>query len=436
MKRIFAKIRPEEIYLVVSLVPFLWVYSIWSQSDTSFPKRKINYSEYIHTIAEKNFSFLAEKFNVPLSEAGVLTAGIRPDPEIGFGYFDNNQRRLNMGNGFTSELAWTLELGGKRKARLDLAQSEVLLNRYLLADFWRNLRADATIQYLQALQRRRILEVLYNSYFTMKRLAETDSLRYRLGAINEVDARQSRLEAGALLNEVYQAEADWKSTLSQLAVFMGRPQSDTLLIPEGSFDPFDRQFTLPELLTTALSQRADLKAALQNKTVAEKYLQVVRSLRIPDLGLSLSNTYASYTRNVIAPTPSFYQVAVGISVPLKFSNNRPGELKAAFLTTQQMEARYHQAEIEIQSEVTQAFFKYQALRKQVQQFNTGLLAEAKAILEGKIYSYQRGETNLLEVLNAQRTYNDLQLTYYQTLFDFASALVELERAAGFWDINF
>jgi cobalt-zinc-cadmium efflux system outer membrane protein len=52
-----------------------------------------------------------------------------------------------------------------------------------------------------------------------------------------------------------------------------------------------------------------------------------------------------------------------------------------------------------------------------------------------MYSYKRGQSSLLEVLNAQRTYNDVQHDYYGTLHDYAVALVELERAAGIWDIN-
>ena len=77
-----------------------------------------------------------------------------------------------------------------------------------------------------------------------------------------------------------------------------------------------------------------------------------------------------------------------------------------------------------------------AERKQVQQFQSGLLLEAKRVLDGKVYAYQRGKTSLLEVLNAQRTYNTIRMDYFTTLYSYASALVQLERAAGIWDINF
>ncbi|MCS6819739.1 MAG: TolC family protein [Chitinophagales bacterium] len=432
----FLKILPA-IILIGHFI--LWPHLISGQRvniDTSFVRKPITYLDFISNVGKYNYAYAAEKFNVSIAEANVLAAGVFPDPELSFGWFDNGQRRMNMGYGFSSELTWTLELGGKRKARVDLAKSQYELSKYLLEDYFRNLRADATLLFLQALQNKLLLDVQINSYQTMNRLAESDSIRFRIGAITETDARQSKLEAGTMLNDVYQAEAEWKMMLTNLFTLTGQKQSDSLLVPVGSFNVFDRTFNLSDLIVTAQNNRADLMAALQNKSVSEKLLRLAKANRVVDLGLSTGVNYASFTRNVIAPTPSFTSVSVGISVPLKFSNNRPGELKAAYYSNLQAEAQYRQVELQIQNEVTQAYFNYMALKKQVQQFNNGLLSDAKAVLEGKIYSYQRGETSLLEVLNAQRTYNDVQQSYYQTLYNYAAALVELERAAGIWDINF
>lgn len=404
--------------------------------DTAFNKRPIAFKEFIALVGKNNYSYAAEKFNVSIAETHILSSGIFPDPELSFGYFDNGQRRMNMGYGFNSEFSWTIELGGKRKARIDLAKSEYELTRILLQDYFRNLRADATLLYLQAIQNKLLLDVQISSYQTMNKLAQSDSLRFKIGAIKQVDARQSKLEAGSMLNNVYQAEAEWKISLSNLFVLTGKKQSDTLLFPLGDFSSFDRTFSLSDLITTALNNRADLLAALQNKKISQNLFKLAKANRVIDLGLATGITYASYVRNVIAPTPAFTSVNAGLNIPLKFSNNRPGELQAAYYAELQSDAQYRQIELEIQNEVTQAYFNYVALKKQVQQFNYGLLQDAKAVLDGKIYSYQRGETTLLEVLNAQRTYNEIQQTYYQTLYNYAAALVNLERAAGIWDINF
>ncbi|MCS7073312.1 MAG: TolC family protein [Bacteroidia bacterium] len=408
----------------------------FGQLDTSFAKQPITYQEFIRYVGKNNYGYAAEKFNINLAEANILSAGIFPDPELSVGWFDNGQRRMNMGYGFNSELGWTVELGRKRKARLDLAKSEYELSKLLLQDYFRNLRADATLIYLQALQNKLLLDVQFSSFQTMKRLAQSDSIRYRLGSITEIDARQSKLEAGTMLNDVFQAEAEWKMTLANLSLLLGKKQSDTLLLAQGNFNSFDRTFNLTDLIITAQNNRADLLAALQSKSISEKLINLAKANRMIDLGLTTGINYASYTRNIVAPTPSFTTVSIGISIPLKFSNNRPGELKAAYYSNLQADARYKQIELEIQNEVTQAYFNYLALQKQVQQFNNGLLTEAKAVLDGKIYSYQRGESSLLEVLNAQRTYNDVQLTYYQTLYNYAASLVNLERSVGIWDINF
>ena len=425
------------IKIIVSVAFLHFSYTADAQEiDTLFTKRKIDYPTYIGLVGKNNLEYSAEKFNVNIAEAEILTARIFPDPELSFGAFDNGQRRLNMGYGFGSELSWTLELGGKRKARIDLAKNEAQLTGHLIEDYFRNLRADATLAYLMTIQNRHLLAVQFNSYQQMKKLAEADSIRFRLGSITQVDARQSKLEAGTMLNEVYAAQAELKTSLANLSLLLGQSQKDALLYPVEEFTGFDRNFVLLDLILMAQNNRSDLKAAIQNKNVSQSLVKLAKANRAIDLGLSLGMNYNSYVRNAIAPTPSFTTVNAGISIPLKFSNNRPGELRAAQYTRMQSEQLYKQTELTIQTEVTQAFYNYEAGQKQVSQFNTGLLVEAKAILDGKIYSYQRGETSLLEVLDAQRTYNGVQQNYYQTLYNHAAALVELERAAGIWDINF
>ena len=129
-------------------------------------------------------------------------------------------------------------------------------------------------------------------------------------------------------------------------------------------------------------------------------------------------------------------VTIGVSIPLKFSNRQNSDLKIAQFNQQQVNYEYKQIENQIEIEVTQAFRQYNTAKKQLQQFDDGILEEAKSILDGRTYSYNRGENSLLEVLDAQRTYNEIQQNYYETLFNTAAALIELEKAVGIWDISF
>jgi outer membrane protein, heavy metal efflux system len=58
------------------------------------------------------------------------------------------------------------------------------------------------------------------------------------------------------------------------------------------------------------------------------------------------------------------------------------------------------------------------------------LNDANAVLEKTLYSYQRGEATLVEVLVAQRTAAEIQFAYLDALADRAHALVAVGQAAG------
>ena len=71
-----------------------------------------------------------------------------------------------------------------------------------------------------------------------------------------------------------------------------------------------------------------------------------------------------------------------------------------------------------------------AEKKKVNHFNTGILDDAEKILNGVFYKYQRGETDILDVLMAQRTFNEIREQYLESQRGLASALIQLEKAYG------
>jgi cobalt-zinc-cadmium efflux system outer membrane protein len=269
----------------------------------------------------------------------------------------------------------------------------------------------------------------------MQQLAKSDSIRYKLGTITLVTSKQSKLEAASLLNEVYQAESAEQQAITGLSVFLGDSKITGRDVT-GDFNAFNRDFNIDDLMLQALNERADVLAARQNTEVAKSQINLEKANRVIDLGISAGAERHTEATNEIAPSPTVNAVKMGISIPLKFSNRRNAGLKIAEMAHSQAEVEYKQIEQEIKAEVMQAYQQYTATQKQLRQFHNGMLSEAKSILEGITYSYKRGESSILEVLNAQRTYNSVRKDYYEALADNAAALIELERKAGIWDIHF
>lgn len=397
-------------------------------------KELLSFEEYLSLVGKKNLGYASQKYNVSMSEAAIQTASMFPDPQLEVETANNGVNK-DMGYVYGTSIGWTLELGGKRKARINLAKNQSELSKIQLLDFFRNLRADASLGYIEALKSKAILEVQQDSYKNVLQLAKSDSIRYRLGTISLVTSKQSKLEAASLLNEIYQAESAEQQSLTNLSVFL----SDNKLTGRdvnGDFNAFNRDFSVDDLILQALNERADLLAARQNTQVAKSQISLEKANRMIDLGINAGAERHTEATNEIAPSPTVNAVKLGLSIPLKFSNRRNAGLKIAEMAHSQAEVEYQQIEQGIRAEVMQAYQQYLATQKQVKQFHNGMLTEAKSVLEGITYSYKRGESSILEVLNAQRTYNGIRKDYYQALADNAAALVELERKAGIWDINF
>lgn len=405
-----------------------------AQLDSSFVQTPLSLPAYLHQVSTKHLGYAAQQYNVSIAAAGIESAKVFPDPQLSLGAFDNQHRKLALSYGYNAGLGTTIELGGKRKARIGLARSSLEQSQALLLDYFRNLRADAALAWFNAMQQQRLYEVRQQSYQLMRQLADADAIRFQKGVITETDARQSKLEADNLLNSVYQQEADWKAALLQLNMNTGQAHTDTLLRPSGNFEHLRRVFILQDLMANAGNTRADAVAANAGKVVAGKTLTLVKANRKIDLGVNAGVGYNAEATSEIAPTPRYIATSAGISVPLKFSNHYKGELHAARFAVKQAAMEYDQVLLQINTEVQQAWLNYHAAGLQVKQFETGLLLDAQKVLQGKIYSYKRGETSLLEVLNAQRTWNEIQQDYYQTLYNYAATLIELERAAGIWDL--
>jgi outer membrane protein, heavy metal efflux system len=420
--------------LFTSIISFWIILQVsTAQIDTLFNHLHLTFKEYLNLVSEGNLEYAAGKFNVNISEAQIEAARIIPDPYVSFEWVENRENRMRFGHDYSSEIGTTIELGGKRRARTDVAKKQNEISNLLLEDFFRNLRAESALAYLNCLKQRQLYEVIFDSYQTMKRLSEADSMRFKLGSIMSIDAIQSKVEAGVLYNELIVSATEWKNSLVLLTFMTGQLNQDTLMIPIGRLKDTCRIFSKVNLLENAISNRSDLLASLKKTELSEKALDLVMRERVVDIDIKMGVSNSILSDEI---SPAVRGISGGISIPLKFSNINKGEIKISQALISQNDMISQQVHLQIETEITQSWNLYYVYCRQVENFEMGLLRNASDVLRGKIYSYRRGENSLLEVLNAQRTYNEVQTAYYEAIYNRAAALVNLEKAAGIWDIEF
>lgn len=394
--------------------------NVSGQEIAPLTKDSLFFYEYLDQVTTNNLEFLAEKCNINIAEAEALRAHISPDPSLDL---EAEKEKFTVGIGYS------LELGNKRNARINLANSKVDIQKLMLNYYFQDLRSEAAILFLNTILQQDLLQIQLDSYTYMQQLCESDSLRYLAGEISENNVRQTRLETATLQNEIYEQEAVLISAQIKMSQLRGETNAGKIT-PIGKLDIIYKAEKLNELIQYGYTYRSDLMIAIKNKEIAFHELKLAKAERKPDIGISIG-----FERDWHHFIPKGESIKGGISIPLPFSNINKGFVNAAKSKISQTDLNERSVKLQIEAEIKQAWYNLEAQLKKKEQFNTGLLVEAKNILDGMVYKYKRGETNILEVLIARRTYNEIQIAHIKTKYEYIIALIDLERSCGIWDIQ-
>lgn len=395
----------------------------------------VSYKEFIQMVLENNESYQATRLDSQIAKEEVGISKKRPDPELELLYRENTEDHLRQGPGVEGEISWDLEFGGKRKSRIQYATKAFELAEMQLQDFEQNLRLEASIIYLEAIKDLKLYEVQKVSYESMKQIAKSDSIQHELGILTRVEALQSSVEAIMARNEMRQARTNWQNTLLQLQDFAGLNREEGRIVPDTTAKLLMKNLTLNELEASALENKSTVKAAILNKEQTEAEEKLIRAERRLDVNLIAGFEYnkASVTPELDAPMDKV--LLVGLGIPLKFSNFNKAELRQVQYAKDQSDWEVNATKRATLTAVREAYNKYIAAEQQLNSLEDDLLTSAETILNGIVYAYQRGSTSFLEVLNARNSYNEIQTLYYESLFEYATAYLELQYAAGIWEVE-
>ncbi|MCR5533980.1 MAG: TolC family protein [Bacteroidaceae bacterium] len=395
--------------------------------------QSLTYKPFIDSVMNNNQAYCAEKLNVPISEALYKASKAIQNPSLSATYGNNSDWKKQMGQSVELEVSQPITFG-VISARKQVAKNEAKIASTNLDDYLLNLKAEASVSFIEALLARDLSQIAYQTYQNMQRLASGDSVRFVKGDISEYDMLQTRIEARMAQQDYLSAVAAYNNNLVTLDLFAGNPTRGTKAI-EGQLANPAKDYTIAELTEIALMHRPDLKSAQQSVSLAESQARLVKRERLPEVEVSLGMSINSEVRNEIAPAPKYTGYTAGISLPLPFSNANKGNIKASQLSIQQSQLQAEALENQMVSEIMQALNNYHMAQRNAKTYTEELIHDAEKILQGRIYAYQRGETSLIEVLAAQETYNDVRKNYAEALSQCMTAWIELQKVTGLLEIK-
>ncbi|PYS05010.1 MAG: hypothetical protein DMG12_08800 [Acidobacteria bacterium] len=371
---------------------------------------------------ERNLELQAERYRLERTKADAIAARLRPNP--GVSVMAENLRvsgpvaasRLYELGATYSE---TIELGGKRKLREQVAAVTISAGEARVANAMRKGIAEVKRLYFQAVLARRDIEVAIENRQMFQQLVQFNLARFQEGAIPEADLIKVRLERIKFDSALKQAELRERQAMIQLAENL---EDDAIAkqVVAGEVDLRILNPDLDTLLETALRERPDVQAAQREVEAAKEKIALEEARARADI-----SPFVGYKRLANDNTVMF-----GVNLPLKVRDRNQAGIARAQADQKAAGALREVAKSHTTAEVKAAYEAFQTAREQVQTFRDELLNQADESRSIALAAYEEGATPLLSLLEAQRTRAEVRQQYVRTLFDYQISLSELELAVG------
>ncbi|HKO59808.1 MAG TPA: TolC family protein [Pyrinomonadaceae bacterium] len=382
-----------------------------------------------------NGELAAARIEIDRARARVRQAGLRPNPTLDFeqttGHFtgSSDERETIVG------IAVPIELGGKRRRRIELAQAELEAVEAEVADRERRLAAEVRGVYAEALAALRELETTEN----LNRI-DLQTTRFVQARVNEGET--APLELNLLRTEVDRLRSRRALVEGKLTVALVRlkslariPANEPLSLREDLAAPL--RPALPQsvdaAIDIALRSRPDLRLARLNEEVAQAGLSLARAAGAPEL-----TAFSRYTlsRSSFDDTPigtlrdRDKLLTFGVSVGIPIFNRNQGSKAEATAAISQARMRREFFEQVVRSEVQSAYARYEAARSAALTFEQGVIARSNENIRVIRAAYELGQFQITDLLSEQRRLQDSLREYTEILAEQYRALADLQAALG------
>jgi len=375
---------------------------------------------------EHNRELKLAKTAVLGAEADVLSAGQAPNPQVslnvasispqeGFGNGGVRDKRMDSIVRFDQ----LIERGNKRELRGQVAEARLKASRGDLDDAQRQQRLTLWAAYYDLMLAQEKKQVVADAALLYGKSLSASEIRLKVGDISGTDLARLRIDKLRADNDARQAVADLEKAQVSLAYLIGKEIDARLLI---AADSWHASGAVVEKRID-LSLRPDVRAARARVDAAERARELARSLKQRDVtvGVQLEHNLQNN------PTNSF---GVGVSVPLFVRYEYQGEIARAEADLQAARESLEQTEAQARGSVDQARADLLASLERRERLESGLLADAGRVAKAAEFAYAKGAMSLIDLLDARRTWRQVQLETAQARADHAKALATWRAANG------
>jgi outer membrane protein, heavy metal efflux system len=377
-----------------------------------------------------NPALAAGRTSVDEAKASEITAYLRPNPSVTTAVdqltpFPADPYRPLAYNTTSVSFSYLRERERKRELRRDSARQATTVAGSQLEDQERVLMFSLRSAFVDTLRAKAVLQLAEDNLSYYDRVLEVNRNRQRAGDISEVDLDRLELQRVQYESDVQTARVNLRTAKIQLLSLLNDRQPVDQFDVTGAYDYNAQLAPLEEFRNAAVDTRPDLRAAVQSvdKARTDHQLAVANGSADPILGFDWGRSPATGP-----PARSF--VGVSVTLPIRVFDKNQGEKLRTQLDITRNERLVDAGRSQIFQDVDSAYASIASNLTLLKTYKDRYLQQAVKVRDTVSFAYQNGGASLLEFLNAQSDYRNIQLSYLNLIGSYMSAVSQINLAVG------
>jgi multidrug efflux system outer membrane protein len=253
-------------------------------------------------------------------------------------------------------------------------------------------------------------------------------LRFKEGFSSSVEVNMIKAEYEQALSRIFFYAKTIPQLENALSILLGRNPGP---IPRGKgLEELALPYVPAGLPSELLVQRPDIRQAEQDLIAANAQIGVAKSLYYPAISLTAAFGYSSTDLSKLFKHPAqAWSVTAPVVAPIFTAGAIRGQVKSAEARQQELVIRYQQVIQTAFREVDDSLIDQSRTKEQVEALGRQVSALREYARLAQV-RFDNGYTSYLEVLDANRSLFNAELSYAQTKATLFRSFVNLYKAMG------
>ncbi len=379
-----------------------------------------------------NPALRADADNVDEMRAEEISAFLRPNPQFTLSV-DGNQAAPHNGvwtpfKGTTEQpnFSYLHERRHKRELRLESAQEGTRITQSQHEDLERNMLFALRAAFVGTLQAKFVLALAKADLEYYDHIIEISRTRFKAGDLAKIDLDRIELLRVQYESEIETAIVNLRTAKIQLLQLLNDRTPVDQFDVTGPFDFSDSLQPLETYRDSALAARPDLQAALQTIQQSQTNYKLAKANGSTDPTFAGWFTNNSSTNNPNGPET----IGASLSIPLRIFDRNQGEKKRTLIDIDRSQQAEEAARAQVFSDVDSAYELVRSNIELLKPYKARYNDQALRVRDTVTFAYEHGGASLMDFLNAQSDYRQVQLSYAQLLGAYLTAAGQLNLAVG------